>query len=102
MCVTMQHLAAGQGKLRVGRIEQTTKDWWLWVEEGWGHQVEPGRRAEALKLLSWMFLLQQVPALIAKMAPTINAVNYALGSEMVQRGIWQCLSPQRSERDHAQ
>ncbi|XP_015985668.2 RPE-retinal G protein-coupled receptor isoform X4 [Rousettus aegyptiacus] len=44
----------------------------------------------------------QVPALIAKMAPTINAVNYALGSEMVQRGIWQCLSPQRSERDHAQ
>ncbi|XP_011353644.1 RPE-retinal G protein-coupled receptor isoform X2 [Pteropus vampyrus] len=46
--------------------------------------------------------LQMVPALIAKMAPTINAVNYALGSEMVQRGIWQCLSPQRSERDHAQ
>ncbi|KAL2769886.1 RPE-retinal G protein-coupled receptor isoform 3, partial [Daubentonia madagascariensis] len=28
----------------------------------------------------------QVPALIAKMVPTINAINYALGSEMVCRG----------------
>ncbi|XP_032986739.1 RPE-retinal G protein-coupled receptor isoform X2 [Rhinolophus ferrumequinum] len=44
----------------------------------------------------------QVPALIAKMVPTINAVNYALGSEMVHRGTWQCLSPQRSERYRAQ
>ncbi|XP_045697760.1 RPE-retinal G protein-coupled receptor isoform X3 [Phyllostomus hastatus] len=41
----------------------------------------------------------QVPALIAKMVPTINAVNYALGSDMVHRGIWQCLSSKRSERD---
>ncbi|XP_020040639.1 RPE-retinal G protein-coupled receptor isoform X2 [Castor canadensis] len=44
----------------------------------------------------------QVPALIAKMVPTINAINYALRSEMVCRGIWQCLSPQRSQRDRAQ
>ncbi|XP_035882623.1 RPE-retinal G protein-coupled receptor isoform X1 [Phyllostomus discolor] len=43
--------------------------------------------------------LQMVPALIAKMVPTINAVNYALGSDMVHRGIWQCLSSKRSERD---
>ncbi|XP_036905256.1 RPE-retinal G protein-coupled receptor isoform X2 [Sturnira hondurensis] len=41
----------------------------------------------------------QVPALIAKMMPTINAVNYALGSGMVHRGIWQCLLPKRSEQD---
>ncbi|EPQ10700.1 RPE-retinal G protein-coupled receptor [Myotis brandtii] len=33
--------------------------------------------------------LQVVPALIAKMVPTVNAVNYALGS-----GIWQRLSLQ--------
>ncbi|XP_020040638.1 RPE-retinal G protein-coupled receptor isoform X1 [Castor canadensis] len=46
--------------------------------------------------------LQMVPALIAKMVPTINAINYALRSEMVCRGIWQCLSPQRSQRDRAQ
>ncbi|KAM5242517.1 RPE-retinal G protein-coupled receptor isoform 3-T3 [Hipposideros larvatus] len=44
----------------------------------------------------------QVPALIAKMVPTINAVNYALGTEMVHREIWQCLSLRRSERDRAQ
>ncbi|XP_070472555.1 RPE-retinal G protein-coupled receptor isoform X2 [Equus przewalskii] len=44
----------------------------------------------------------QVPALVAKTVPTINAVNYALGSEMLHRGIWQCLSPQKSERDRAQ
>ncbi|XP_054949062.1 RPE-retinal G protein-coupled receptor isoform X5 [Pan paniscus] len=41
----------------------------------------------------------QVPALIAKTVPTINAINYALGNEMVCRGIWQCLSPQKSEKD---
>ncbi|KAI2556497.1 retinal G protein coupled receptor [Homo sapiens] len=41
----------------------------------------------------------QVPALIAKMVPTINAINYALGNEMVCRGIWQCLSPQKREKD---
>ncbi|XP_015414153.1 PREDICTED: RPE-retinal G protein-coupled receptor isoform X3 [Myotis davidii] len=39
----------------------------------------------------------QVPALIAKMVPTVNAVNYALGS-----GIWQRLPLQRSGRDSAQ
>ncbi|XP_006755661.1 PREDICTED: RPE-retinal G protein-coupled receptor isoform X1 [Myotis davidii] len=41
--------------------------------------------------------LQVVPALIAKMVPTVNAVNYALGS-----GIWQRLPLQRSGRDSAQ
>ncbi|XP_037351433.1 RPE-retinal G protein-coupled receptor isoform X1 [Talpa occidentalis] len=45
--------------------------------------------------------LQMVPALIAKMVPTINAINYSLGSEMVQ-GIWPCLSPQKSKQDRAQ
>ena len=67
-----------------------------------GHHMEAERGAEALKLLSWTFLSQQVPALIAKMVPTVNAINYALGSEMVHRGIWQCLSPQRRERDREQ
>ncbi|XP_016048353.2 RPE-retinal G protein-coupled receptor isoform X2 [Erinaceus europaeus] len=43
----------------------------------------------------------QVPALIAKMVPTVNAVHYGLGSEMVQKGVWQCFSPQRSEQDRA-
>ncbi|XP_069428741.1 RPE-retinal G protein-coupled receptor isoform X3 [Ovis canadensis] len=43
-----------------------------------------------------------VPALIAKAVPTVNAMNYALGSEMVHRGIWQCLSPQRRERSREQ
>ncbi|XP_069316808.1 RPE-retinal G protein-coupled receptor isoform X3 [Eulemur rufifrons] len=43
----------------------------------------------------------QVPALIAKTVPTINAINYALGSEVLCRGIWQCLSPQRSKQDRA-
>ncbi|XP_043782920.1 RPE-retinal G protein-coupled receptor isoform X1 [Cervus elaphus] len=46
--------------------------------------------------------LQMVPALIAKTMPTVNAVNYALGSEMVHRGTWQCLSPQRRERSREQ
>ncbi|XP_059130537.1 RPE-retinal G protein-coupled receptor isoform X1 [Peromyscus eremicus] len=43
--------------------------------------------------------LQMVPALIAKTMPTINAINYALHSEMVCRGIWQCLSPQKSKQN---
>ena len=70
------------------------------MQGSWGHQVGPGRRAETLKLVFCMFL-QQVPALIAKMVPIINAVNYALGSDIVHRGIWQCLLPKRSERDRA-
>ncbi|XP_057361832.1 RPE-retinal G protein-coupled receptor isoform X3 [Manis pentadactyla] len=41
----------------------------------------------------------QVPALIAKTVPTVNAINYGLGSGMVHRGIWQCLSPPRSQWD---
>ncbi|XP_035308074.1 RPE-retinal G protein-coupled receptor isoform X4 [Cricetulus griseus] len=44
----------------------------------------------------------QVPALIAKAMPTINAINYALHSEMVYRGIWQCLSPQKSKQNRIQ
>uniref|UniRef100_A0A8C0S3D6 G-protein coupled receptors family 1 profile domain-containing protein n=1 Tax=Canis lupus familiaris TaxID=9615 RepID=A0A8C0S3D6_CANLF len=43
----------------------------------------------------------QVPALIAKAAPTINAIHYALGGDMVHGGLWQCLSPQRSQPDRA-
>ncbi|EHB07409.1 RPE-retinal G protein-coupled receptor [Heterocephalus glaber] len=43
--------------------------------------------------------LQMVPALIAKTVPTINAINYALGSKMGSRRPWQCLSLQRSKRD---
>ena len=66
------------------------------------HQLGPERGTEALKLLSLTFLSQQVPALIAKAVPTVNAINYALGSEMVHRGIWQCLSPQKRERDREQ
>lgn len=64
----------------------------------WDQEEEQG----LLSLVSRMFLPQQVPALIAKMVPTINAVNYALGSEMVHRVTWKCLSPQRSERYRAQ
>uniref|UniRef100_A0A8C6QGG1 RPE-retinal G protein-coupled receptor n=1 Tax=Nannospalax galili TaxID=1026970 RepID=A0A8C6QGG1_NANGA len=41
--------------------------------------------------------MQMVPALIAKTVPTINAINYALHNGMVYRGIWQCLSPQRTQ-----
>ncbi|XP_028643873.1 RPE-retinal G protein-coupled receptor isoform X4 [Grammomys surdaster] len=46
--------------------------------------------------------LQMVPALIAKTMPTVNAINYALHSEMVCRGTWQCLSPQKSKKDRTQ
>ncbi|XP_021037996.1 RPE-retinal G protein-coupled receptor isoform X3 [Mus caroli] len=43
-----------------------------------------------------------VPALVAKTMPTINAINYALHREMVCRGTWQCLSPQKSKKDRTQ
>lgn len=46
--------------------------------------------------------LQMVPALIAKAMPTINAINYTLHSEIVCRGIWQCLSPQKSRQKQIQ
>ena len=72
-----------------------------WGGDG-GHPLGPGRGAAALKLLSWISPSQQVPALIAKAVPTVNAMNYALGSEMVHRGIWQCLSPQRREHSREQ
>ncbi|OBS64006.1 hypothetical protein A6R68_07454 [Neotoma lepida] len=63
----------------------------------------PGR----MLLLGWgpyalLYLyaaIADVPALIAKTMPTINAINYALHSEMVYRGIWQCLSPQKSKQN---
>lgn len=61
-----------------------------------------GRKVEASKHLSWTFPPQQVPALIAKTMPTINAINYALHREMVCRGTWQCLSPQKSKKDRTQ
>ncbi|CAH7354422.1 Rgr [Phodopus roborovskii] len=46
--------------------------------------------------------LQMVPALIAKAMPTINAINYALHSEMVYRGIWQCPSSQKNKQNRIQ
>ncbi|XP_057626775.1 RPE-retinal G protein-coupled receptor isoform X3 [Chionomys nivalis] len=40
-----------------------------------------------------------VPALIAKTMPTVNAISYALPSEMIYRGVWQCLSPQKNKQN---
>lgn len=90
-CVPKHHLRAGREDLAVA-CPAVRKG------EGWGRQAGQGEEQGLLSLLSWMFLPQQVPALIAKMVPTINAVNYAPGSEMVHRRIWQCLSSQTSER----
>ncbi|XP_032694464.1 RPE-retinal G protein-coupled receptor [Lontra canadensis] len=68
---------------------------------GWGPYALLYLSATIVDVSSISPKLQMVPALIAKTVPTINAINYALGSEMVHKGIWQCLSPQRSERDRA-
>ncbi|XP_066099749.1 RPE-retinal G protein-coupled receptor isoform X3 [Saccopteryx bilineata] len=69
---------------------------------GWGPYALLYLYAAIVDVASISPKLQMVPALIAKMVPAINAVNYALGSEMVRRGIWQCLSQQRNEWDRAQ
>ncbi|XP_062944094.1 RPE-retinal G protein-coupled receptor isoform X2 [Cynocephalus volans] len=69
---------------------------------GWGPYALLYLYAAIADVTSISPKLQMVPALVAKMVPTINAINYALGSETVRRGIWQCLSPQRSERDRTQ
>ncbi|XP_022355907.1 RPE-retinal G protein-coupled receptor isoform X1 [Enhydra lutris kenyoni] len=66
---------------------------------GWGPYALLYLSAAIVDVSSISPKLQMVPALIAKTVPTINAINYALGSEMVHKGIWQCLSPQRSEQD---
>ncbi|XP_012503462.1 PREDICTED: RPE-retinal G protein-coupled receptor isoform X1 [Propithecus coquereli] len=66
---------------------------------GWGPYALLYLYATVADVTSISPKLQMVPALIAKTVPTINAINYALGSETVCRGIWQCLSPQRSEQD---
>ncbi|XP_003783777.1 RPE-retinal G protein-coupled receptor isoform X2 [Otolemur garnettii] len=68
---------------------------------GWGPYALLYLYATIADVTSISPKLQMVPALIAKTVPTINAVNYALGSEMVCRGIWQCLSLQRSKQDGA-
>uniref|UniRef100_A0A8C5UYH0 RPE-retinal G protein-coupled receptor n=1 Tax=Microcebus murinus TaxID=30608 RepID=A0A8C5UYH0_MICMU len=68
---------------------------------GWGPYALLYLYATVADVTSISPKLQMVPALIAKTVPTINAINYALGSETVCRGIWQCLSPQRSEQDRA-
>ncbi|XP_045882194.1 RPE-retinal G protein-coupled receptor isoform X1 [Meles meles] len=68
---------------------------------GWGPYALLYLSATIVDVSSISPKLQMVPALIAKTVPTINAISYALGSEMVHKGIWQCLSPQRSERDRA-
>lgn len=104
------HPATSQRRLRGCRVKPRADAWQLrqgggrgWAgERGWWSPLGPGRGAEALKLFSWISPSLQVPALIAKTMPTVNAVNYALGSEMVHRGTWQCLSPQRRERSREQ
>ena len=105
-----RHPATSQRRLRGCRVKPRADAWQQRRGGGrdgfgrgdGGHPLGPGRGAEALKLLSWISPSQQVPALIAKTMPTVNAVNYALGSDMVHRGIWQCLSPQRKERNREQ
>ncbi|XP_066206378.1 RPE-retinal G protein-coupled receptor isoform X3 [Saccopteryx leptura] len=69
---------------------------------GWGPYALLYLYAAIVDVASISPKLQMVPALIAKMVPAINAVNYALGSEMVRRGIWQCLSQPRNDWDRAQ
>eukprot|EP00069_Balaena_mysticetus_P005614 bmy_17953T0 len=69
---------------------------------GWGPYALLYLYAAVADVTSISPKLQMVPALIAKAVPTVNAINYALGSEMVHRGIWQCLSPQKRERDREQ
>ncbi|XP_061052711.1 RPE-retinal G protein-coupled receptor isoform X1 [Eubalaena glacialis] len=69
---------------------------------GWGPYALLYLYAAIADVTSISPKLQMVPALIAKAVPTVNAINYALGSEMVHRGIWQCLSPQKRERDREQ
>ncbi|KAL2769885.1 RPE-retinal G protein-coupled receptor isoform 2, partial [Daubentonia madagascariensis] len=53
---------------------------------GWGPYALLYLYATVADVTSISPKLQMVPALIAKMVPTINAINYALGSEMVCRG----------------
>ncbi|XP_004680742.1 PREDICTED: RPE-retinal G protein-coupled receptor [Condylura cristata] len=68
---------------------------------GWGPYALLYLYAAVADVSSVSPKLQMVPALIAKMVPTINAIDYGLGSEMVQ-GIWLCLSPQKSKQVRAQ
>uniref|UniRef100_A0A8C9PV83 RPE-retinal G protein-coupled receptor n=1 Tax=Spermophilus dauricus TaxID=99837 RepID=A0A8C9PV83_SPEDA len=69
---------------------------------GWGPYALLYLFAAIMDVSSLSPKLRMVPALIAKMMPTINAINYALRGEMFSGGIWQCLSPQRSKQDRAQ
>lgn len=104
----MHRLPSGQGSLRSCRIKPWTEDWWLqWSGGGGKGGAGPGsphgtrERSRGCEASSLNFSVTQVPALVAKTVPTINAINYALGGEMVHRGIWQCLSPQGSGLDRA-
>ncbi|XP_037660994.1 RPE-retinal G protein-coupled receptor isoform X2 [Choloepus didactylus] len=63
---------------------------------GWGPYALLYLYAAIVDVTSISPRLQMVPALIAKTMPTINAFQYALGSETVCRDIWQCLPRLRS------
>lgn len=41
---------------------------------------------------------QQIPAVIAKTVPTVDAFVYALGNENYRGGIWQFLTGQKIEK----
>ncbi|KAM6163746.1 RPE-retinal G protein-coupled receptor [Rhynchocyon petersi] len=64
---------------------------------GWGPYALLYLYAASADVSSIPLKLQMVPALVAKAVPIINACHYALGNEVICRGLWQCLSGQRSK-----
>ncbi|KAM4852108.1 RPE-retinal G protein-coupled receptor [Thomomys bottae] len=69
---------------------------------GWGPYAMLYFYAAILDVNSISPKLQMVPALIAKMVPTINAITYALRSELFYGGMGRRVLPQRSKQDLAQ
>ncbi|XP_006901086.1 PREDICTED: RPE-retinal G protein-coupled receptor [Elephantulus edwardii] len=64
---------------------------------GWGPYALLYLYAAAADVRSIPPRLQMMPALMAKAVPIVNACHYALGNQVIRRGLWQCLSGQRSK-----
>ncbi|XP_048191898.1 RPE-retinal G protein-coupled receptor [Perognathus longimembris pacificus] len=68
---------------------------------GWGPYALLYFYAAIMDVNSISPKLQMVPALVAKMVPTVNAINYALCSELLCGRLSPCLLPRGSKQDHA-
>ncbi|XP_012887533.1 PREDICTED: RPE-retinal G protein-coupled receptor isoform X1 [Dipodomys ordii] len=87
---------------RSGRLQVNTTLPTRTLLLGWGPYALLYFYAAIMDVNSISPKLQMVPALIAKMVPTVNAINYALCNELLCGGFSLGLLPQKGKQDRTQ